>query len=78
VRRFHNAPEDVRQVVYDFLVAESQHPDSMCFQEFCPFSIAGRLLWVGVNTAIHLDFKLILDAEHIEQKAVVGVLPPEF
>lgn len=60
-----------------FLIAKSQYTNAMLFQELCPFSIPRRLCRVCVNSPIHFHFKLMFDAECIENELAVRMLPPE-
>jgi len=36
-----------------------------------------RLLWSGMNTAIHFDSQLVFDAKYVQDELLVRMLPPK-
>ncbi len=69
--------EHLVKMVFDFLIAESQHADAIRFEISESHCVMFDLRRIGVNLAVCLDFELMLDTKSVQDVRPKRMLTPE-
>lgn len=71
-------PQNIGKVELYLIIREAENANAARFKKFSPGHIIRRPSRTGMNTSVHFNFELVLDAERVKNEAVEWMLPAKF